>query len=48
METIFYDELELDKESPVTRTLGAPVLEEEEVLDTYIMHDPTSTMQLKR
>ena len=22
--------------------------EEEEVLDTYIMHDPTSTLQLKR
>ena len=30
METMFYDELELDNESPTPGTLKAPVLEEEE------------------
>ena len=29
-ETIFYDELKLDDESPASRTPGAPILEEEE------------------
>ena len=30
METMFYDKLELDDESPMSGTLEAPVLEEEE------------------
>nr|POE60709.1 hypothetical protein CFP56_55625 [Quercus suber] len=30
METMFYDELEPDSEGPMTRTPGAPILEEEE------------------
>ena len=30
METMFYNELEPDDESPTPRTLGAPILEEEE------------------
>ena len=30
VETMFYNELELDNESPMPRTLGAPILEEEE------------------
>ena len=30
METMFYDELEPDDESPMPGTLGAPILEEEE------------------
>ena len=34
VETMFYDELELDDERPMTGTLGAPILEEEEGGDT--------------
>ena len=30
METMFYNELELDDKSPTPGTLGAPILEEEE------------------
>ena len=30
METMFYDELEPDNETPMSETLGAPILEEEE------------------
>ena len=45
VETMFYDELEPDDESPVLGTLGAPVLEEEEGGGT---HDLRNLLDRKR
>ena len=45
IETMFYDELEPDDESPTTGTLGAPILEEEERGGT---HDLRNLLDRKR
>ena len=45
VETVFYDELVPDDESPTPGTLGAPILEEEEAGGT---HDPRDLLDKKR
>ena len=45
METMFYDELELDDESLMSGTLGALILEKEEGRGT---HDPRNLLKRKR
>ena len=48
METMFYDELEPDNESPMLGTLGAPVLEEEEEGGTCDLRDLLKRKRQKR
>ena len=48
METMFYDELEPDNESPMLGTLGAPVLEEEEGGGTCNLKDLLKRKRQKR
>ena len=45
METMFYDELELDDESPTPGTPRAPILKEEEGVGT---HDLRNLLKRKR
>ena len=48
VETMFYDELELDNESPMPGTPGAPVLEEEEGGGTCDLRDLLKKKRQKR
>ena len=48
METMFYDELEPDDESPMLGTLGAPMLEEEEGGCTYDLRSLLDRKRQKR
>ncbi|XP_075633520.1 uncharacterized protein LOC142605980 [Castanea sativa] len=48
VETMFYDELELDDESPTLGTPGAPILEEEEGASTHDLRDLLERKRQKR
>ena len=48
VETMFYDKLEPDNESPMPRTLGEPILEEEEGGGTCNLRDILKRKRQKR